>query len=137
VAEKLGLSPDTVRNWCDDENWLELREEYERRQLARLLGPEVPETPATPPIASQTPRQERIARIEARLTDLEEQMEGMTKPDALRDLTAAHTRLFDVYCTLTGIKKPGTEGKSRRPGRGPALSPSETPVEQPTQAAAA
>lgn len=120
---KYGVSESTGKRWCSAEDWTLLREQFDGKDLA-LLQP----VPLTAPVVAPvlTPTQSRLDRIEKQLEQIEKDLEGAS-PQAKRDLTAAHSRLFDSYCTLAGIQKPGTR-KSRRDQR-PA--PPAAPIPQP------
>lgn len=128
IALSLGLSPDTVRNWAFAEDWAGLREEYDQRQLRKLMGPEPPAPAPSAPPATGEQNRAQAERVSKQLLKLEEQMEGMTNTASLRDITAAHSRLFEVWCTLTGTQKPGT----RKASRGARRTPQEGPTEPQT-----
>lgn len=91
----------------------------EKQRLQELLHPRVQ------PVVS--PVERRIARIEEQLTAIELKMAKNPPANVLRDLSQAHSRMFDVWCTLTGTEKPGTRRK-RRNGRESQSGSSAEPI---------
>jgi hypothetical protein len=55
--------------------------------------------------------------------------DGTANAQTLRDLSAAHSRLFEVWCILTGTQKPGVRraksGRAQPPGPAAPLEPQE------------
>lgn len=131
IAQRYGLSYDTVKNWSRAENWGELRAAFDQSQLDALKPATPQPPPALQPQPQGNPLAARVQRIEEQMEEIEREMKG-ANAQAKRDLTAAHSRLFDVYCTLTGIQKPGTARRSKAgTGRPQAQTPIEAPVESP------
>jgi transposase-like protein len=134
VARKYGLRYDTLKAWAKREKWSELRTAFETSELERLQVLPVPPPMAIPTL---TPQESRIARVEKELERLELAMDkahaedGTCNAATLRDISAAHSRLFDVWCTLTGTPRPGVR-KTVKPGR--SLAPIVAPTESTAQA---
>lgn len=133
LARKYGVQFDTVKAWAKRENWMEMRTAFETGEIERLrVLPVAP--PLPPPIL--TPQQGRIQRVEKELERLETAMDkahaddGTCNAQTLRDLSAAHSRLFEVWCVLTGTPRPGVRrmGKSRS-----SAAPLAAPVEPTSQ----
>lgn len=126
LSEKTGISIEALKDWSQAEGWTDLREEYERRQIAKLLGPD----PTTPPVVqtpeNQAPPVNQSERLSAQMREIEEQMRGMTNADSLSKLAMAHSKLFDAWCVLTGTPRPGV----RKVGK---LGRLVSPVTQPTE----
>jgi hypothetical protein len=131
---KYGVSLTSVKAWSKREKWSELKTAFSERALENTVLP-VPEQPASLPVLS--PQQTRIARVERELERLELAMDkahaedGTCNAQTVRDVSAAHSRLFDVWCTLTGTPRPGVR-KVSKPGR--SLAPIIAPTESTAQA---
>jgi transposase-like protein len=128
VAGLFGLNAETVQDWITDEGWVDMRADYDKRQLEKLLAPPTP-APAIPQEQSSGNRQ--VDRLSGQMRAIEEQMEGMTNADSLAKLAMAHSKLFDAWCVLTGTPRPGVR-KVAKPGR--SLAPIVAPTESTAQA---
>lgn len=126
IAVLTGLAFSTLRDWSAAEGWPELRDEYEKRQLARLIGPEPPSQNPPQVTSPQGPNAAQVQRLEKRMKEIEEQMDGMTNATTLQRLAVAHSKLFSAWQVLTGTPNPGAR-KVPRAGR--ALPPTANPVE--------
>lgn len=115
IAVKYGVPLETVRNWLDAEDWTGLRDEYERRQLRIALGPDIPAV-VTPEVQHQPGSSgAQIERLKAQIQKIEEMMDETSDADELSKLSMAHSRLFESYCVLAGIQRPGVRKQPRRP----------------------
>lgn len=134
IARKYRVAYETVKAWNKREKWTELRGLFEQANLEELRGLAIP-APLPPP--KLTPQESRLARVEKELERLEIAMDkahsddGTANAATLRDLSASHSRLFDVWCTLTGTPRPGVR-KVAKPGR--SLAPIVAPTESTAQA---
>jgi hypothetical protein len=137
VAEMHNLCHETVRNWAFREDWLGLRQEYEARTIQRMLGPEIPKPPLLP---ATTPQQNIVqaTRIFKQLEAIEQQLDGLTKPNEIQALSNAHSKLFDTYATLTGIQRRSVQKpvKFRRGyQQAQPIEPDPVPAPEPTMPA--
>lgn len=66
---------------------------------------------------SEARLQAQITRLEGLMGALEAKMTGCNDDVRLRNLSQAHDRLFNSWCTLTGTPRPGVRkvGKQRSP----------------------
>jgi len=111
LTRQYGVAESTGKRWSLAEDWPRLRADFNAREIAGYTPAPLP---APTPAPVLTPAQARVDRIEKQLEAIEQQMEGVTNAGTLRDLSAAHKLLFECYCTLAGIQKPGTARRSKR-----------------------
>jgi len=124
LCQQFGLAYGTVKTWCTKEDWQSLRADFDKRTLEAGMPP--PVAPA-PPAQPQSPLQAQISRIESQLSEIEGRMRGCENPKSLADFSAAHARLFDAWCTLTGTPRPGVRKQPKGQARGlPIFTPTES-----------
>lgn len=58
-----------------------------------------------------------IKRLESQMSLIDDQLDKAKEPAAWRDLTTARMRLFDQWCVLCGIHKPGPSKAPRESTR--------------------
>jgi hypothetical protein len=112
IAREMNLSPASVKSWAFDEHWSDLRQEYEEREMRRLMGPKEPELPVIPQAKDSKGVQSAMIRDELDRIMLD--MKACSDPKERSALAQAHSSLFKSWCILTGTKSPGTTKPSRR-----------------------
>jgi transposase-like protein len=134
IAKRFGVNVDTIKAWAKAEDWETLRRDFDAQEFEKVRVAPLPAQPPPPPVR---PQDSRLARVEKELERLEIAMDkahsddGTANAATLRDLSASHSRLFDVWCTLTGTPRPGVR-KTVKPGR--SLAPIVAPTESTAQA---
>lgn len=126
LAEMLGLSPGTVRDWIWTGQWTKRRETYDKR-LDENLSPEL-----TPPLESipepQRTLKQRIGDLEIQLYEVEQDMRGNDDPRDLERLSKVHERLFHAWQTLSGTPDPGTK-RPEKPAKRAKIRAEVQPIE--------
>lgn len=112
VAVRYGLKKGTVEKCSKREDWRKLRQDFEDRQLEKLLPrvPPVSQIPILPP----TPPNElekQLERLVLQRNRIDLMIEAETDPTKLDRLTSARGRLFEQWRILSNIPLPG----SRKP----------------------
>jgi transposase-like protein len=113
IAKKHGVPESTVIAWYRRDNWTASR----NRWLAKQLSDN--ETPASPPSYAPNPKiatnahAEMLTQLRLQLAAIDNQIENAKSALELQRLASARRNLFEQWCVLAGIPKPG----SRRPGK--------------------
>jgi hypothetical protein len=110
IAKRHGVPEQTLIAWYRRDNWTASR----NRWLAKQLNDN--EAPPSPPSYAPNPENTTNAHAEIlalKIAAIDNRIDNANSPLELQRLCAARRNLFDQWCVLAGIPKPG----SRRPGK--------------------
>ena len=130
ISERFNLAFNTVQEWTDKEDWNQLREDYEKAIVERILNETKPATETIPDkILDNTTQAAKLAQVEEQLRAIDEDLK-LASPKDKPGLWKAKSMALDAWSLLTGFPRPGVRKQSRPSRSMPDLQPVVSSPEQ-------